>query len=272
MKNKKEFSKAHLLYLKKERNSIILIHVFRISLLLLLLGLWELVTYMQWVDPFILSSPSRIWKMLVTLASDGSLFMHIGVTLYETLLGFVIAVICGTLFALLLWWSEKLRNILEPYIVVLNSLPKIALGPIIIMWLGTGFKSILFMTVIVAIIVVIMNMLNGFLQTDKNKILLLQAMGAKKLQILIKLVIPSARDTFISTLKVSVGMAWIGSIMGEYISSKAGLGYLIVYGGQVLKLDLVMTATVILCLLAGIMYGIVAIFEKFISKNNNTAK
>ena len=266
MKNKKEFSKAHLLYLRKERNNQILIHIFRIGLLLLLLGVWELVTYMQWVDPFILSSPSRIWKTLVSLASDGSLFMHIGVTLFETLLGFVIAVVFGTLFALLLWWSEKLRNILEPYIVILNSLPKIALGPIIIIWLGTGFNSILFMTILVAIIVVIMNMLNGFLQTDKNKILLLQAMGASKLQILGKLVIPSAREAFISTLKVSVGMAWIGSIMGEYISSRAGLGYLIVYGGQVLNLNLVMTATVILCLLAGIMYGVVAIFEKFTSK------
>ena len=122
------------------------------------------------------------------------------------------------------------------------------------------------MTILVAIIVVIMNMLSGFMATDKNKILLLESMGASKLQILQKLVIPSAIPEFIGVLKISVGMAWIGSVMGEYIASKAGLGYLIVYGGQVMRLDLVMASTFILCVLAAGMYAVVALAEKLLVK------
>ena len=161
-----------------------------------------------------------------------------------------------------MWWSEGVRMVLEPYVVVLNSLPKIALGPIIIVWCGSGSKAIIFMAVLIGIIVALITMLNGFLETDENKILLLRSMGANKLQILLKLVIPGSIPTIISTLKISVGMAWIGSIMGEYLVSRAGLGYLIVYGGQVFKLDLVMASTVVLCILATGMYSIIAYLEK----------
>lgn len=259
-------SPEHALYLKKLRRSNLLVQISRAGLLILILGIWELIAALQWVDPFIISSPSRIWNMIVSLASDGSLFYHIGTTLWETLAGFAIAVVLGTSIALLLWWSEGARRVLEPYIVVLNSLPKIALGPVIIIWFGTGSSAIVFMTVLVGIIVAVMNMLGGFLATDKNKILLLESMGATKFQILIKLVIPSAIPQFIGMLKICVGMAWIGSIMGEYIVSKAGLGYLIVYGGQVFRLDLVMAATAILCVLAAGMYALVALAEKWLVK------
>ena len=191
---------------------------------------------------------------------------HIGTTVYETITGFFIATAAGTFIALLLWWSENLRRISEPYIIVLNSLPKIALGPIIIVWFGSGTKSIVFMTVIITIIVTIITMLNGFLSSDKGKIMLLESMGANKFVIMRKLIIPQSLPTFISCLKINVGMAWIGSIMGEYLTSKQGIGYLIVYGGQVFKLDLVMASTVILCILAGAMYAIVATLEKVLTK------
>jgi NitT/TauT family transport system permease protein len=145
-------------------------------------------------------------------------------------------------------------------------LPKIALGPIIIIWFGSGFKAIIFMTVLIGIIVAVITMLNGFMATDTDKILLLKSMGATKFQILLKLVIPGSLPTLISMLKISVGMAWIGSIMGEYLVSRAGLGYLIVYGGQVFKLDLVMASTVVLCVLASLMYALVATLEKRVIK------
>ena len=266
MKQMTTCSLEHKKYLLNRKKETAIVQIARFGLLLALLGIWELIAALQWVDPFILSSPSRIGKMIASLASDGSLFYHIGTTLWETLLGFAIAVVLGTAIALALWWSERARRILEPYIVVLNSLPKIALGPVIIIWFGTGASAIVFMTVLVGIIVAIMNMLGGFLATDKNKILLLESMGATKLQILRKLVIPSAIPQFIGMLKICVGMAWIGSIMGEYIVSKAGLGYLIVYGGQVFRLDLVMAATAILCVLAAGMYALVALAEKWLVK------
>ncbi|MDE7296056.1 MAG: ABC transporter permease [Clostridia bacterium] len=264
---KHEYSDEHAKFLKKRRMNIALVWGLRIGVLALLLGFWELSTACGWVDPFLTSSPSRICTTIGSLYRDGSLFYHIGVTLAETLIGFFIAVGLGVVIALALWWSDTLCKVLEPYIVVLNALPKIALGPLIIIWFGTGSKAIIFMTVLVGIIVSTMHMLSAFLSTNKNKILLLRSMGATKLQILQKLVIPSSRSSFISMLKVNVGMAWIGSIMGEYIVSRAGLGYLIVYGGQVFKLDLVMSATFILCVLAAGMYFLVVLLEKMLIKN-----
>lgn len=236
------------------------------GILAVLLTIWELFAQFNIIDPFITSSPSRILRTIGDLYSNGSLFYHIGITLAETMIGFVIAVVLGYAIAVALYLSDSVRKVFEPYIVVLNALPKIALGPLIIIWIGTGYSAIVFMTVLVAVIVCIMNTLAGFISVDKTMLTLMQAMGANKRTILAKLIIPASFPTLINTLKVAVGLAWIGSIMGEYIVSKAGLGYLIVYGGQVFKLDLVMTATIILCALAGGMYGIIALIEKSVSK------
>ena len=261
------YSKEHLNYLKNQKKKTVAINVARVAILLILLLVWELSARFEWINPFITSSPSRILKTIGGLYADGTLFYHVGTTLLETLIGFAIAIVLGYSVALLLWWSEIFRKISEPYLVVLNALPKIALGPLIIIWCGTGSKAIVFMTVLIGLIVAILNMLSGFTATDENKLLLLKSMGASKWQILIKLVVPSSLPEFISMLKINVGMAWIGSIMGEYIVSKAGIGYLIVYGGQVFKLDLVMSAVLILCLLAAAMYALVALLEKLVVKN-----
>lgn len=260
------YSKEHLLYLKKNRRNTVLVNVARVGLLVIILAVWELFAQFNVIDPFITSSPSRVLRTIGDLYRDGTLFYHVGVTLMETLVGFVIAVVLGYSIAVLLYMSDAVRKIFEPYIVVLNSLPKIALGPLIIIWIGTGYPSIIFMTVLVAIIVCIMNTLTGFLSVDKTMLTLMQAMGASKRAQLFKLIIPASLPSLINTLKVAVGLAWIGSIMGEYIVSRAGLGYLIVYGGQVFKLDLVMTATIILCALAGGMYGVIALIERKLNK------
>lgn len=269
MKQSKDkiFSVNHALFIKRHKQEKAMIILARFAILIVFLGLWELLAYLNVIDSFITSSPSRIFVTLKDLFTENNLIYHIGVTLSETLLGFLIAVFLGSAIALALWWSERLRLILEPYIIVLNSLPKIALGPIIIVWCGSGSKAIVFMAVLIGIIVAIMTMLNGFMETDKNKILLLKSMGATKFQILIKLVIPGSLSSFISMMKISVGMAWIGSIMGEYLVSKAGLGYLIVYGGQVFKLNLVMASTFVLCILAALMYFAVSLLEKILIKH-----
>ena len=269
MKNQNKFSIEHNFYLKQIRKEKNFVSIFRFLLLALFLSTWEILAKLNLIDSFITSCPSNIALTIIKLFKENNLAYHMSVTLYETILGFIIAVGLGYFIALILWWSERLRRILEPYIVVLNSLPKIALGPIIIVWCGSGSKAIIFMTILIGIIVAIITMLNGFLETDSDKILLLKSMGANKFQILSKLVIPGSFPTFISMLKISVGMAWIGSIMGEYLVSRAGLGYLIVYGGQVFKLDLVMSATVVLCVLATLMYALVALLEKKIVKYKN---
>lgn len=172
----------------------------------------------------------------------------------------------GTIIAIILWWSDYLSAIFEPYLVVLNSLPKVALGPIIIIWVGAGTPAIIVMAVAISLIVTILENLNGFSKTDKELIKMAQTFNASKFQILTKIVIPANISTFINSLKVNIGLSLVGVISGEFLVSKAGLGYLIVYGGQVFKLDLVMTSVLILGILAGAMYGAVLILEKIISK------
>lgn len=266
MKKNENFSDAYKKYLKKKKRYSIIITTIQISILVLFIGLWELLAQVGAIDTFILSSPSRMLKTIGRLYSDGSLFLHMGTTLYEALIGFAISTVVGTLIAMVLWWNEHIRRVLEPYIVVLNSLPKIALGPVLIIWIGVGTKAIVTMDILIMIVITILSMLNAFLAVDKNKILLLQSMGANKWTIMQKLILPHSLPEFISVLKINVGLTWIGTIMGEYLVSRAGLGYLIVYGSQVFALDLVMASTVILCILAGLMYFVVAKIEKWIYK------
>ena len=233
-------------------------------ILILFFVLWEILTQLSILDGFIMSSPSRIIKTIGELYASGSLMYHIGVTLYEAMLAFIVATGVGFVIAVLLWWSEYLRRVLEPYLVVLNSLPKIALGPIIIIWFGTGAKAIIIIAFLIMIVITIMDLLASFTSVDKEKILLLKSLGASKWQVLTKLVLPNSLKDFISVLKINVGMTWVGVIMGEYLVSRAGLGYLIVYGGAVFNLDLVMSCIVILCLLSAILYFIVAFIEKHV--------
>lgn len=256
-------------YLAKRRNDKILVLTLQIGILAAFIGLWELAATLGWIDSFIMSCPSRIVKTLSSFAA-AEIFKHIGFTLLECVIGFIIASGLGTLIAVLLWRFTKLRRVSEPYIIVLNALPKIALGPIIIIWVGAGMQAITVMTVLICIIVTIISVLNAFMTVDPGKILLLRSMGATKLQILTKLILPANIPALVNMLKINVGLAWVGTIMGEYLVSTAGLGYLIIYGSQVFKMDLVMSSTVILCILAAAMYLAVAGIEKLTKKRYMT--
>lgn len=263
-KEKLEYSDEHKKYLRKIKLKTAFVVSIQIAILVIIFGLWEILVRCNVIDGFIYSSPSRMISTLGTLMKSGELITHSLITLKETLLAFFIATGLGFAIAVLLWSNNTLKRILEPYIVVLNSLPKIALGPLIIIWFGAGTKAIVVMGILIVIIVTIINILNAFLNTDKNTILALESMGANKWQIFTKVVLPSSFPDIISTLKINVGLAWIGAIMGEYLVSKAGLGYLLVYGGLVFDLDLIMTVTVVLCVLASVMYFLIALLEKFV--------
>lgn len=266
---KQNISQDYAKYLKNKRLNKIMILSFQIGILISIISLWEILAHLKLIDTFIMSSPSRIIKTIGELYSSGNLFLHAWTTLYEALIGFLIATFGGTLIAIILWWNETIRKILDPYLVVLNSLPKIALGPIIIIWVGVGTSAIVTMDILIMIIITIISMLNAFRQVDESKIMLLKSMKANKFQILLKLILPHSLQEFISVLKINVGLTWVGTIMGEYLVSKAGLGYLIIYGSQIFNIDLVMASTIILCVLAAIMYFIVAYIEKKINKKFN---
>ncbi len=261
-----KLSVGHMLALKKAKRHKIAVLITQIGVLLVALAIWELAGYLGWIDTFITSSPSRIAKTLVELTANGTIAYHAFVSTLETICGFAIGTILGYVIALLLWWNSFAKKVFEPYLVVLNSLPKIALGPLIIIWAGTGKASIITMAVLISVVITAISILNGFVNTDPDKIMLLVGMKASKWQIFTKLVAPSNVPTLMATLKINVGMAWIGSIMGEYLVSKEGIGYLLVYGSQVFRLDLVMACTIVLCALAGVMYALVALAEKIVCK------
>ena len=199
----------------------------------------------------------------------GAFFYSFAAAFGAALVGWVLLAICaiiGFIVAIILYSTNFIRRVFEPYLVILNSLPKIALGPLIIIWVGVGTNAIVTMGILICVVITTINLLNAFLEVPQEKIMLLKSMGANRIQILWHLILPATLPAFMSTLKINLGMAWVGVIMGEYLSSKAGLGYLLVYGGQVFKLDLVMSAIIILCILSGLMYGLLSILEKLILK------
>jgi NitT/TauT family transport system permease protein len=253
-------------YLRKVKMSKIAIIFTQIFILISFITIWEILTETKIINSFITSSPSRILNTFMNM-KENDLMMHIGVTVYETIIGFVIGTILGLIIAILLWWSEFLSKVLEPFLVVLSSLPKTALGPIIIIWVGAGTPAIIVMGIAISLVVTILDISNGFLNTEEEKIKMAQSFNASKLQILTKIVIPSNISTFINTLKVNIGLSLVGVITGEFLVSKAGLGYLIVYGGQVFQLDLVMASVIILAIVAAVMYEAVVLLEKLILKS-----
>ncbi|MBQ3532212.1 MAG: ABC transporter permease [Oscillospiraceae bacterium] len=257
-------SPAHRTWLRSRQRRRRVIRFWQIALLLFLFILWELSTRLGWSDGFLISSPSRMAATLASLCRSGEILVHIGTSCLETVVGFTAGTLLGTAVAVCMWWSDTVSRILDPYLVVLNALPKTALGPIFIVWMGAGMGSIIMMTLAISLIVTILNMYVGFLSTDPEKLRLMRSLGASRAQILWLLVFPANYPTLFNTLKVNVGLSWVGVIMGEFLVSRAGLGYLIVYGSQVFNMDLVMTSVLILALAAVVMYRLVLGAEKIL--------
>ena len=262
---KKAISEDRRIYLRKQRRNKIAILTVQILILVGFIAIWEILANFGIIDSFIASQPSRIVKTFFNL-SQNDLLTHLGVTCFETMIGFGLGAILGVLLAIILWWSKFLAKVSDPYLVILNSLPKIALGPVIIIWVGAGMGAIIVMALAISLIVTVLEILNGFLNTDPELLKMAKTFHATKLQILTKIVIPANISTFINSLKVNIGLSLVGVISGEFLVSKAGLGYLIVYGGQVFQLDLVMTSVIILSVVAAIMYQGVVMLGKIVRK------
>lgn len=258
-------SPARLDWLRRQKRRTRTIRIWQIALLAGLFALWELTTALGLSDGFLISSPSRMAATFWQLCRSGEVLVHVGTSCLETAVGFLAGTLLGTLVAVAMWWSDTLSRILDPYLVVLNALPKTALGPIFIVWMGAGMGAIIAMTLAISLIVTILNMYVGFLSTDAEKLRLMRSLGASRGQILWMLVFPANFPTLFNTLKVNVGLSWVGVIMGEFLVSRAGLGYLIVYGSQVFNMDLVMTSVLILALAAVAMYRLVLLLEKLLN-------
>ena len=254
-------------YLKKRLYHKRLVTIMRILILVLFIAFWEITARLGIIDSFIFSSPSRVLNTFISMVQDKTIFLHVGVTLAETLISFALVVLLGIATAVLLWLSKKLSEILEPYLVVLNSLPKSALAPLLIVWLGANMKTIIVAGISVAIFGTILNLYTGFKEVSPDKIKLIYTLQGTKKDVLLRVVLPSTIPTIISVMKVNIGLALVGVVIGEFIGSKQGLGYLIIYGSQVFKLDWVIMSIVILCIIAMGLYKIINFVEKSYLKN-----
>jgi len=263
------YSKEHINYLKKIKKDKIIILIGQLSILFLFILIWQILADLNVINTFIFSSPKQVLNTIINLYKGKNLFEHIWVTIYETLLSFSIATILGTIIATILWWNRRIQKIIDPYLTILNSLPKVALGPIIIIWFGAGIKSIIFMALLISLIITIINVYEGFNSTNKNKIRLMKSLGASKWQLFSKLIFPNSLSSIVSALKINVSMSLIGVIMGEFLVSKKGIGYLILYGSQVFNLSLVISGIFILCIVASVMYYLVNFLEKKILKKDS---
>ena len=258
------YSKEHKEYIKKIKINKILIFLVQITIIIGLTIIWQFLADKQIINTFITSSPKEVIKTLINLYNQNNIFNHIYITIYETFISFIIGTIIGTLIAIILWWNKFIAKVMDPYLTILNSLPKVALGPIIIIWAGASINSIIIMALLISVIVTTITVYNGFSNTDINKINLLKSFKANKFQILIMVILPSNYPTIISSLKINVSMSLIGVIMGEFLVSKEGIGYLIMYGSQVFNLNLVITGIIILAVVSYIMYMIVSYIEKIL--------
>ena len=255
-------STAQRTFLSKYRLHKKFVAAARILLLVVFLSVWELTASHQIIDSFIFSSPSKIARCFLDMVADRSIFLHLGVTLYETIVSFLLVIVFSILTAVLLWFSKKLSEILEPYLVVLNSLPKSALAPLLIVWLGANIRTIIVAGMSVAIFGSIINLYTGFREADPEKLKLIRTLGGTKKDELTKIVLPSSVPLILSVMKVNIGLCLVGVIIGEFIGARQGLGYLIIYGSQTFKLTWVLMSIVILCVIAMGLYAILDFIEK----------
>jgi NitT/TauT family transport system permease protein len=228
------------------------------------LGLWQLAASWRLIDPFITSQPTAIAQKLVELTNDGSLGYNVAITVFETLVGFGLGTVMGIAIAGMLWWWDFLSDVADPYIVVLNATPKMALGPIFIIWLGATMTAVIALAVSISLFVTILSVYSAFRQADPEKLVVVSSFGASKWQQFSKVVFPQAVPTIIATLKVNIGLSLIGAIVGEFLAANAGLGYLIIYGQNIFNMSLVMTSLVILTVIAGVMYYAVSLLERYL--------
>ena len=259
------FQKA---YIEQEKYHERKVRTIRVMILVLFLALWELCPRLDMVKDFIFSSPSRVFFCFRKMVLDGSIFSHIGITLFETIVSFLIVTIIGISAAVLLWSSRSASEILEPYLVVLNSLPKSALAPLLIVWLGATRTTIIVAGMSVAIFGSILNLYTSFMSADPGKMTLIYTLGGKRHQVLTKVVLPSSIPAIISNMKVNIGLCLVGVIIGEFLAAKEGLGYLIIYSSQVFKMDWLLMSICLLCLFAMCLYALINQLESCYLKRN----
>lgn len=259
-------SEEYKKFLKKIKRDNILVLLTQISIIVIFFVVWQILADKNIINTFLVSSPKRVFETIGDLINQNNFWNHIGATLYEIVISFILGNVIGIVVASILWFSKFLSRVFEPFLTILNSLPKVALGPLIIVWAGANTNSIIIMALLISAIISIINIHNAFKVTDENKIKIVKTMGGSKLQVFTKVVIPSNILPIIESFKINVSMCFVGVIMGELLVSKEGIGYLIIYGSQVFNMNLVITGVILLVILTIILYYLVYYIEKISKK------
>lgn len=258
-------SAKYLDYLRRDRARKRNIRLSQALLLVVFLCAWEILPRMHILNPLLTSYPSALWPTFIELWNNGQLGKHIMTTLSATLVGFTLSMAIGIVVAAALWWSDFLYKVLDPFLVVANAMPKIAFVPIFYLWLGSDY-AVYGMAVAIAVFVTIMVVYAGFRGIDLNKVKLAHTFGASRWQVLTKVVLPGSVPTLIAAVKMNIGLALVGVIVGEFQSADSGLGFLIMNGSQVFKLNIVMTSIAMLALISSVMYLIIYRVEAAVAR------
>lgn len=254
------YSEEHIKYLKQRKKENISVKLMQLFIVIFCIVVWQVLADFKLINTFILSSPKNIFFEIINLYNNG-LFEHVFATIYETVLSFLLGTIIGIIIAACLWWNKFISRVFDPFLTMLNSLPKVALGPILIIWTGANNKSIIMMALLISFFTTVITVYESFKNTNIYMIKLLKSFKASKRQIFKLLILPYNYPTIISSLKINISMSLVGVIMGEMLVSKKGLGYLIVYGSQIFNLNLVIASIIILCLISILLYYFLTLIE-----------
>ncbi len=244
-------------YIKRIRLNKISIFLTRLILIGSFIIIWEYLANKGIINTFIYSSPSRIINCIKNLYLQNNLFNHVFTTLKEIFISFIIGISLGFIVSIIFYEYNFIYQVFEPILTIFNSLPKVALGPMIIIIAGANTKSIIIMAILINMIVSITTIYTGFTSTDPIKIKMFDTFKSTKLQKLTMLIIPSSLNNIITSLKLNISLTLIGVITGEFLVSKEGIGYLIIYGTQVFNLNLVMSGILLLLIISYLLYKIV---------------
>lgn len=249
-----------------EKKNRLIVMLGRIFLTLLVIIVWEGFTRIGWLDSYYWSSPSVIAKTAWVQVMQHNLLSDLLYTSGSTIIGFVAGTFLGALLGLSFWWSRRYALISEPFLIILNAMPKLALAPIIVILLGIGFFSKVALAFALTVVVAALSAYSGVKSVDPDMEKLMYSLGAKRHQVFTKVVVPWSMPWIISSLRINIALALAGAIVGEFIASDKGVGRMIVYAGTILDIDLVWVGVIVLSLLSMVMYWGVVVLEKWLSK------
>ena len=225
-------------------------------------ALWEIGVRMGWISAFLVGSPVGILAVAAKMIASGELLSDTWFTLFEAILGFVIGTIAGSLLGLALWYSVFVARLVEPFIVAINSVPKIALAPIVVLWFGTGLVSKVALSVSLTAIVALIAAYQAAKDADVDLQSLLISMGADKHQVFFKAVVPSTLPSIIATFRINIGFGLVGAVVGEFISSQAGLGHMIYTASSFYDLNTVWAGLFTLMIIGFLLYHVIDLIER----------